>query len=374
MASTLRIFTRRFFIYCNVVLGILFLLACLVPQLPPQSWWFIAFLGLLFPFLLFGLILFFFGWLVLWKPARTFFSLVPILLGWNQIQIAFAFRNSETFVERKAPESIRVVSWNVARFIEMRKNNNKGSQTRLKMFDLIKEQNADVLCLQEFQTSINPEFYENIRPIREKLGYPYYYFSYDEDGDMHYYSSIIFSRFPIVDTARVRFPRPSLPEVLLQADLLVGKDTVRIYTTHLQSFQLGPQDYRRIEAIKSGEDSLISHSRNIFSKWKRGVVNRTLQAEITREVMSNSPHPSILCADLNDIPNSYSYATVRGNYQDAFLEKGSGIGRTFLGLSPTLRIDYVFADDRFEVRQFTRRKERYSDHFMLVADLALKAN
>jgi len=90
--------------------------------------------------------------------------------------------------------------------------------------------------------------------------------------------------------------------------------------------------------------------------------------------MSNSPHPSILCADLNDIPNSYSYATVRGNYQDAFLEKGSGIGRTFLGLSPTLRIDYVFADDRFEVRQFVRRKERYSDHFMLVADLALKAN
>jgi endonuclease/exonuclease/phosphatase family metal-dependent hydrolase len=90
--------------------------------------------------------------------------------------------------------------------------------------------------------------------------------------------------------------------------------------------------------------------------------------------MSNSPHPFIFCADLNDIPNSYSYATVRAGMQDAFLEKGSGIGRTFLGLSPTLRIDYVFADDRFEVRQFTRRKERYSDHFMLVADLALKAN
>lgn len=374
MVSTLRIFTRRFFIYTNVGLGLFFLLACLVPQLPPQSWWFIAFLGLLFPFLLVGLILFVFGWLILWKPTRTLFSLVPIVLGWNQIQVAFAFQRSEAFVESKAPGSIRVVSWNVARFIEMRRNNNKGSQTRLKMFDLIKAQQADVLCLQEFQTSVNPEYYENIRPIQEKLGYPYCYFSYDEDGDLHYYSSIIFSRYPIVDTARVRFPRPSLPEVLLQADLLVGRDTVRVYTTHLQSFQLGPQDYRRIEAIKSGEDSMISHSRNIFSKWRRGVVNRTLQAEITREVMSNSPHPAIFCADLNDIPNSYSYATVRGGMQDAFLEKGSGIGRTFLGLSPTLRIDYVFADDRFEVRQFTRRKERYSDHFMLVADLALKAN
>ena len=89
--------------------------------------------------------------------------------------------------------------------------------------------------------------------------------------------------------------------------------------------------------------------------------------------MSNSPYPTIICADLNDVPNSYSYATVRGDRQDAFLEKGSGIGRTFLGLSPTLRIDFVFADDRFEVCQFTRRKQKLSDHLMLVADLALKA-
>ena len=372
MPSVVRIFTRRFFIYSNVVLGILFLLACLVPQLPPRTWWFIAFLGLIFPFLLVGLILFLLGWLILWKPGRLLISLIPILIGWGQIQKMIAFRSPTTFTDQKAPGTIRVLTWNVARFIELLKNNNKGSQTRLKMLELIRAQNADVLCFQEFQTSLDPRYYDNIGPIRD-MGYPYHYFSYDEDGDLNYYSSAIFSKYPIVDTAKVRFPKPSLPEVLMQADILIGKDTVRVFTTHLQSFQLRPIDYERIERIKSGEDSLISNSRNIFAKWKRGVVNRTLQAEITRDVVSKSPHPVIFCADLNEIPNSYSYAQVRGRLQDAFLEKGSGIGRTFLGLSPTLRIDYVFADDDFSVRQFTRRKERYSDHLMLVADLSLSA-
>lgn len=373
MASVIRIFTRRFFIYSNVVLAILFLLACLVPQLPPRTWWFIAFLGLIFPFLLVGLLLFLIGWLVLWKPARLLISVIPILIGWGQIRKTFAFRSPTNFVETKAPGTIRVLSWNVARFIELRKNNNKGSQTRLKMLDLIRAQDADVLCFQEFQTSLDDRYYDNIRPIQE-MGYPYHYFSYDEDGDLNYYSSAIFSKYPILDTSKIRFPRPSLPEVLMQTDLLVGNDTVRILTTHLQSFQLNPVDYQRIEQIKSGEDSLISNSRNIFSKWRRGVVNRTLQAEITRDVLAQTPHPTILCADLNEIPNSYSYAQVRGNMQDAFLEKGWGIGRTFLGLSPTLRIDYIFASDRFTVGQFTRRKERYSDHLMLVADLKLNAN
>jgi len=373
MASGMRIFTRRFFIYANAVSAVLFLIACLVPQLSPRTWWFVAFLGLIFPFLLAGLMIFLIGWLTLLKPARTLISLVPILIGWGQVEKTFAFRFTTAFVEKKLPGSIRVVSWNVARFIELKKNNNKGSQTRLRMLDLIKAQEADVLCFQEFQTSRDSAFYDNIRPI-QAMGFPYYYFCFEEDGDLHYFSSIIFSRFPIVDTAKVRFPKPSSGELLIQADVLVGKDTVRVFTTHLQSFQFNSSDYRRMEEIKTGQDSVLIHSRNIFSKWKRGVVNRTLQAEIAGEVISKCDYPVIFCGDLNEIPNSYSYNRVRGEMQDAFLEKGAGIGRTFLGLSPTLRIDYIFADEQFTVRQFTRRKQPYSDHLMIVADLDLKSN
>ena len=58
--------------------------------------------------------------------------------------------------------------------------------------------------------------------------------------------------------------------------------------------------------------------------------------------------------------------------QDAFLEKGFGIGRTFSSLSPTLRIDYILTDDQFSIKQFTRIVKYLSDHFMIMADVELK--
>jgi endonuclease/exonuclease/phosphatase family metal-dependent hydrolase len=72
------------------------------------------------------------------------------------------------------------------------------------------------------------------------------------------------------------------------------------------------------------------------------------------------------------VPNSYTYFTIKGELQDAFLQTGFGIGRTFSSLSPTLRIDYIFAQDRFKIRQFKRIIRPYSDHYMLVSDIELK--
>ncbi|MBL7731929.1 MAG: endonuclease/exonuclease/phosphatase, partial [Chitinophagaceae bacterium] len=74
----------------------------------------------------------------------------------------------------------------------------------------------------------------------------------------------------------------------------------------------------------------------------------------------------------NDVPNSYTYFTIKGNLQDAFLKKGFGIGRTFSAISPTLRIDYILADRSFRVKQFNRIIKKLSDHYMLVTDLELK--
>ena len=251
MANKLRLFTKRFFIYSNIFVVFVFLLACLVPYLDPKQWWFLSFLGLGFPFLLVLVIFFAIGWLIILKLRYTLISTIALLLGFKSISVFFAFHKSKPFTIKKEPQTIRVVSWNVARFIELKRNTNKGSETRLKMFDLIKKQNADVLCLQEFHTSTDSAYYNNITPIQQELGYPYYYFSFDNDGDNHYYSSIIFSRFPIIDTGRVRYPRPTLPDVLLYTDLRINGDTIRVFNTHLQSLQFGRKDYERLDKIKN---------------------------------------------------------------------------------------------------------------------------
>jgi hypothetical protein len=56
----------------------------------------------------------------------------------------------------------------------------------------------------------------------------------------------------------------------------------------------------------------------------------------------------------------YTYFTIRGDMQDAFFKTSEG--RTFTALSPTLRIDYILFCN-------STGHQRYSDHFMLVADL-----
>ena len=369
MASKLRIFTKRFFIFANVLVVILFLLACLAPYLNPQKWWFISFLGIGFPFLLAFVILFMIMWLFIARKLALL-SFITLLLGYKAISVFYSFNVPRSFSNEKQPGTIRIATWNVARFIEMKRNNNKGSQTRLRMLEQIQEQNADVLCLQEFFDSYAPDYYHNIYYISKRLGYPYYVFSHDEDGDRHYTGSVIFSRFPIIDSGLLRYPRPTLPEALVHADIRVNEDTIRIFTSHLQSIQFDQDDWNRISSIKEGEEGMVSNSRTIFSKLKTGMSFRKIQADIIEQVTGDSPYPVVFCGDLNDIPNSYTYFKVRGHRQDAFLKKGSGIGRTFSALSPTLRIDYIFADPQFRVDQFDRILRKYSDHYMLVADLS----
>ncbi len=371
MANKFRIFTKRFLVLLNCGVVFLFLLACLAPYLDPQNWWFIYFLGLGFPFLLLSVI----GFLAWWLFVKRKFALisgVALVLGFKSITAFFAFHVTRSFIGEKDPGTIRIVNWNVARFIEMKRNNNKGSQARLVMLKQLKEQNADILCLQEFFHSYDSAWYHNLDFIKDSLQYPYNYFSHDIDGDKHFTGSVIFSRFPIIDSGLIRFPRPTLPEALMHADIRVRNRIIRVYTTHLQSVQFGKTDYKKIEQIKEGDEGLVSNSKTIFSKVKKGVINRKIQTDIIRQVLGDSPYPVVFCGDLNDVPNSYTYFKIRGRMQDAFLKKGFGVGRTFSSLSPTLRIDYIFADDHFHIDQFKRIAKKSSDHYMLVADIALK--
>jgi len=371
MPTRFRLFTKRFFIYTHIAVVFFFLLSCLVPLLNPQKWWWITFLGLGFPILLLLVIFFMILWLV-FKPRLAWISVIALLIAFKNIKVFFAFNSPSTFTYKKGADTLRIASWNVARFIEIKKNNNKGSQTRLKMMELIKQQQADILCLQEFQTSFNPEYYDNISYIKQELGYPFYYFSYDEDGGNHFYSTVIFSMYPIIDSGIVHYPRPSIPEALIHADIKLNDDTIRVYSTHLQSLQLKKTDYENINELTKG-DRVIDNSRSIFSKLSKGSALRSTQAEVIKMLVKDSPYPVLFAGDLNDVPNSYTYFTVKGNMQDAFLKKGFGMGRTFTGLAPTLRIDYIFADKDFKIIQFNRLVKNLSDHYMLVADVKLSA-
>ena len=175
MANKFRIFTKRFLVLLNCGVGFFFLLACLAPYLDPQNWWFISFLGLGFPFLLMAVIGFLAWWFFV-KRKYAWISAIALLLGYKSISVLFALHFPRKFIAEKDPGTIRIVTWNVARFIEMRRNNNKGSQTRLQMMDLIQQQDADIFCMQEFFHSNDSAWYPNLVYIRSHFNYPYYYY------------------------------------------------------------------------------------------------------------------------------------------------------------------------------------------------------
>ena len=372
MATIYKRFTKIIFLVVNIFVSVVFLLACLAPYLDPIKWWLISLIGLAFAFLIISLIAFIFFWLI-FKPRYVFISLIPLIIGWKSISVFFAFHIPDKFDYEKPKDVLRIVQWNVARFIEWKKNNNKGSQTRVKMMDLIKEQNADVLCFQEFFTSSDPIYYDNLNYVMKELGYPYYFYSRDNDGPLQWMGQAIFSRYPIIDSALLRFPKPSMPEALIHADIIANKDTIRIYTMHLQSVQFRKQDFESIEKIKNTDDGMVENSKNIFSKLKRGAINRARQADLVKKIIALSPYPYIITGDFNDVPNSYTYFTIKGtDLEDAFLNTGLGVGRTFSNIAPTLRIDYLLTTKDFSVKQFNRVIKNYSDHYMLVADVKLR--
>jgi len=373
MPTFVRSFTKRIFIGISILLVVVFLLACCNIWLNPQEWWWVAVLGLGFPFILLAVICCLVFWLI-FKSRWAILPFVALLLGYSNIRALIGVHFSSSFNKEKAPNSLRILSWNVSWFDNQRKSDKNQKSRRKEMLEYIASQNADVLCFQEYlESNIKDDEYSNEKEF-SAMGYPYNYWvgDYILKKGTYLAGTAIFSKYPIIKTFRLQYNgerKDKAFESLIAADLDLGKDTIRVFTTHLQSILLKDDDYKNIEVIRNVDDSMVAASKSILRKLKNGYKYRGGQAQMVREELDKSPYPEIICGDFNDVPNSYTYFTIKGPRQDAFLEKGSRFGRTYNKISPTLRIDYIMPNARFKVLQYTKTVLPYSDHFPIMADL-----
>lgn len=361
---------KYFFIALNFIVVLLFLLGCLLPFINTAHHPGAGFIGIAFPYLSLILIFSVFFWLMV-KPKIALVPIVALLIGWKQIQVLFAFNimHSE-FVATKNKNDIRIVTLNIRSFNGFSDNKKLKKTAREDIAESVINLNADILCLQEFNSSSSDSIATNNIALFTK-NYPYYFFSKDYSIKSKKYQSgcIIFSKYPIIDSSKIKF---KLAESLITVDILKGTDTVRIYTTHLQSFKFKKEDYDEISSLQNAEEESIIRSRSFIKKMKLSFRLRGEQANTVKTELAKSPYPTIICGDFNDVPNSYTYHHIKQNFQDAFLEKDFGIGKTFNALASTLRIDYILCDNNFSVQQFDMVDENLSDHILLVADLKLK--
>jgi endonuclease/exonuclease/phosphatase family metal-dependent hydrolase len=364
-----RRFTKKIFIAINILIGLFFLAGANVKYFNPQQWWFLSLFTLLLPYLLLLLILFILFWLL----VRPLFSLIPLIVifcSLNAVKNIFPLNFSPSFSLQKRPGNIRVMSWNVELFNILNYKNHP--EKRQQMIDLINKYDPDIACFQEMVAGDDRKAINYFPDIKNALKFTDYFYSYgvrDNFDRYHHFGIIIFSKFPIIRKQTLVNNPNSYNSTFQFVDVVSGKDTFRVFNIHLQSLKFSRTNLNYLDSGKVPAQGSIEESKNIVSKIKAGVLKRASQANFVKDEMNNSPYPLILCGDFNDVPVSYAYETIGKGLRNAFVEKGSGISRTFSSISPTLRIDNIFTDEDFTITQFNRLKSNYSDHFPIIADI-----
>ncbi|MFT3682346.1 MAG: endonuclease/exonuclease/phosphatase family protein [Ferruginibacter sp.] len=382
--SFIRRLSKKFFVVSNIITALLFLLGCYGKYFFTENIWPIGFFWLAAFYFLLLLFLFFIFWLFV-KPGWSLISLIAVLFTIKPIQQIIPFRLSSSFTIQKKEGNVRIMSWNVSQFDIL--VNKQKPEIRDKMIDLINEYSPDIACFQEMVAAdtlinINTSFYKKysfypIFEFTEKLHFPDYHYSYnfkENFFDNQHFGIIIFSKYPIVKKQKISYYPYDYNSSFQYADIAIGTDTIRVFNVHLQSMKFTDENRAYIDnpSIESKNDLLKSKS--VISKMKTGFVRRKLQADRVKQEMDKSPYPVILCGDFNDVPNSYAYSKIGEGLQNAFVEKGAGIGRTFSGIAPTLRIDNIFLSKTLFIDQFGRVPKKLSDHFPLITDFNTKAN
>jgi len=249
-------------------------------------------------------------------------------------------------------EKTKVLSYNVRLF------NRYGwipkENVREDIFAFFTEEDADILCIQEFYTP-------NEIP---DLNYPYRHIGLQNKKSQWHMA--IYSKYPQIKKKTVSMKGERMNNTCIYSDMIINEDTIRVYNIHLASNWFKNSDYSFIqnpqkEKIKEGLKGIASRLKNSFIK-------RAKEVAVIKEHIKTSPYPIILCGDFNDTPLSFAYNSIKGDLVDAFTVCGKGIGDSFVKI-PALRIDYIFHDEELKSSNYKKHKKVLSDHYAVSCDI-----
>lgn len=358
-------FLRYVFLLFNIVFALCLVAAGWSMHVNPETFWPLSFFGLLFPVWIISNLVFF----IFLLTARSRYALIS---GTAFLLSAPAWLTYVAFHPFRDPPastpSITVMSYNVRNFDLY--NWKQGDATKKKIMTLVKREQPDIICFQEFYNERSGAF-ATIAELRQELGYPYYYFgkTVTHEGGAGW-GVATFSRFPIQKSAAIRFSNSKLNSAIF-TDVLVDSVMFRVFNAHLQSVYLSTGDYEYIEHVAEEQDVQMQPTRRILSKVRRGYTARAAQAIQLKKEIRKSTYPVIVCGDFNDTPASFTYHTLSQGLNDAFLCAGFGISPTYSGFYAPFRIDYILTDEKYRASDFNTICEKLSDHYAVVCTIPL---
>jgi endonuclease/exonuclease/phosphatase (EEP) superfamily protein YafD len=275
--------------------------------------------------------------------------LIALLIGYKFILITFQWNTKDS-----TAEGLKVLSYNAHLFDYKRGPNGEFDSNA---FTWLQEHPAEVKVFQEFYQDYTSASRNSIKLLGN--GYNHFYQIIEGNPEKRSYGLAIFSKYPIVNEGKVFDNNRNNGAIF--ADILVNKDTIRIYNAHLESMNI------ETRMLENYEDIKVKY-RQTIGKLHRGSLTRSQQLTVLLEHMNNSPHPIILLGDLNELPYSHTYFKLSEKLVNAFEKAGQGFEFTYNKILFFLRIDHIFASPELKPVYFNTHNEvDYSDHYPVTA-------
>ncbi|CAI8313226.1 MAG: Uncharacterised protein [Flavobacterium sp. SCGC AAA160-P02] len=326
-------------VFLNSIAAILLLFSYLLPYISPKFSPVFTIISLVVPFLFLLNIFFVIYWLIRLKKYFII-STVIIIIGVEYISLFYQFSEKKVFLN----EDIKVMNYNVRMFNHYQWSSN--DSIKEKTYKFISEKKPDIVTFQEFYEGKD-----------QKLLYPYHYIK--TKSKVHKFGLAIYSNYKIINTGSLNLTNSA--NNIIFADVLKGKDTIRIYNIHLESLKINPNKQNFGE---KSSDRLIDRMKSSFQK-------QAIQVEQFVEHEKKWKGKKIVCGDFNNTAFSWVYRQIANNKQDAFKVAGKNLGKTFNYIYP-LRIDFILPDNNFEINNFKTFDVPYSDHFPILARIKVK--
>ncbi len=338
----LRFFDKPIFFF-NILFALLLLFSYSLPYVIPRQYPLISVLSLTLPVFIVINFIFLLYWLLRWK-RQFLLSFLTLLFGFTYIQAFYKFFAKKPPLV-KTEDLVSIMTYNVRLFNAYQWI--KDTSIDEAIITLIKKENPDILCIQEFYSENEKAF----------THYPYQYI---ESKTTHQTNGqAIFSKFPIINSGSLAFPHTDNNAVYV--DIVKEKDTIRVYNLHLESLKIQPEK----------ETLTQENSKRLYKRIAHAFAIQQGQVEIFDAHRKTCSYKKIVCGDFNNTAYSRIYKQVRADMNDSFEEAGKGFGRTFHFAYFPLRIDFILTDKEIKTLAHQNYRQSYSDHFPVMALLRL---
>lgn len=306
-------------------------------------------------------------WIFFRQWKYSLISLITIVICWEPVYTYCPLNilSKDISAEQKA-NSFSLLTYNIMNYCLY---NDEGSEDHNRTVQYIIDANPDIVCLQECYGLEPPKIAKVAAWQLDTLKKRYKYIKIDT-RDL-----AIFSKYPF---EKVDTEVPKLDGCGVSAYKVHIKDKyITVINVHLESIGLTTNDkelYMQLTALDADTKEKLKEVRSqLLWKLTGAFRNRAQQAVAIRNFIDKIDGEVIVCGDFNDVPDSYSYRTIKGNMKDAYVECGFGPLITYHANRFYFKIDQVFySGDMLEAVKIKCEKNPSSDHYPLLVDFVWK--